>query len=967
MGTNMSKAPKTTFPILSGALALLLMHSHAFGSGESTSDPVVIENHMGLASSQGEIIAPQATNDEEAFLIRRIAEFWKDGDFTLVKKQIVSFFETYPDSALKEYFLGILGDLYLQENNPTLALEAYEQIHAPQIYDKILLNKLHCYYDLNQYQAIVEQGRPFLTKDTPEFAARRSELVFLVAEGLFRQGLALDDTQEDKETAYKEAKPLYEQLRDTNYGEVAKFALAETHRYLQNHEVAASLFLELAERYPEQRDDLYFQAANLQAHYEPTAAIGTFSQVIDNGGKRAEEAMFNRLILLFKTEQYSSVLSDYEKVASVVPESYVPTFKYIVGKSYYALEQYQDATKPLSEYISVTQEACDQLKNALLIQMTCAQKLVDQPLYAQSLESFEAYFPQDKELPKAVFLHGVMLKETGNLDLAKEKLENVLARFPGFENEEPFMFEYGFLAHENGEWEKAYNTFSNYFTMHPNSENILPAWKVFFSSALHRMEANDPAYSKAAFYKDIQTVLSKDGLFNEEETISYKLLHAKTQYELQQYPDAYDYITSVLATLDEEKHVKACAEAHYIAALSLYDQHKDHIDFCRHLEQAMRIDPETYDIGSSYVHLFNGYLIASGLNENTPEINSDLVDKAAENLFTATKLSDTDIRSENALWLANHYYQKVKSYVDEHWTHALSDREDIQEYAQRAETLFTKELLKDNTLVAIDANTLSFEPEVLKLAHLYDISGRKEKKLQLVSSLLEQQSNADSLTWQYKKHCLFELANTYKALGKADKAVETYNYISTFTTNLPTLMSNQAALQVARLQFAAIDAEHKTDKSDAVLSVLNQLKELQIRKNALSEPAHLEAALEYVTIRRDLAPQDIKNERQAFFYKRLKEDFESRSDTIGADYHATLEKTPAKHAMYAAYMKYVDAELLRLQAEGMLENDNRSDFEELCERSLSLFNEVKDDVSTPKELFEKSQQGIERINAINTY
>ena len=42
----------------------------------------------------------QTQSDEEAFLIRRIAEFWKDGDFGIVKTQIVDFLDKYP----KDYF-----------------------------------------------------------------------------------------------------------------------------------------------------------------------------------------------------------------------------------------------------------------------------------------------------------------------------------------------------------------------------------------------------------------------------------------------------------------------------------------------------------------------------------------------------------------------------------------------------------------------------------------------------------------------------------------------------------------------------------------------------------------------------------------------------------------------------------------------------------------------------------------------
>ena len=64
---------------------------------------------LAFGVSQGEAKQPapkkaQTQSDEEAFLIRRIAEFWKDGDFAIVKTQIIEFLDKYPESTLKDYF-----------------------------------------------------------------------------------------------------------------------------------------------------------------------------------------------------------------------------------------------------------------------------------------------------------------------------------------------------------------------------------------------------------------------------------------------------------------------------------------------------------------------------------------------------------------------------------------------------------------------------------------------------------------------------------------------------------------------------------------------------------------------------------------------------------------------------------------------------------------------------------------------
>lgn len=56
---------------------------------------ILSASFMTFGLSQGEakqvVKTTQTQSDEEAFLIRRIAEFWKDGDFAIVKTQIVDF------------------------------------------------------------------------------------------------------------------------------------------------------------------------------------------------------------------------------------------------------------------------------------------------------------------------------------------------------------------------------------------------------------------------------------------------------------------------------------------------------------------------------------------------------------------------------------------------------------------------------------------------------------------------------------------------------------------------------------------------------------------------------------------------------------------------------------------------------------------------------------------------------------
>lgn len=912
------------------------------------------EGELALAHPSEEVFTPNVTNDEEAFLVRRIAEFWKDGDFNIVKVQIQEFFDKYPDSGLRDYFHGILGDLYLQEGQIDEALAAYNEVDDAKIYEKILINKLHCLYEKNDYAALQSEGEPNLRFYRED--ARFDELKFLVAESQFRQAIAMEKGDEQMELISK-SQPMYEDLLVSNYSDVSQFALAEIHHLKGDHEEAAMLYRELAQKHPTDREDLLFQAASLEAHFAPKEAIMTFTTIVEDKGARAHEALFNRLILLFQTEQYRSVIADVEEARGAVPESYEATFNYIVGKSYFAIENYQDASEPIGQFIASESESTEQLKNALLIQMTCAQNLTDEPLFDQSLQKMEIHFPEDSELPKAIFMHAMLCKETGNLAQTKVKLEHIKETYPDFEDQESFLFEYGLAAHQSDEWENSYGTYETYLANFSDSHRSESAWKLFLSSALHLFELEDHPYTKEQFYGDLGRILHNETLFSHDELKEYRLLYAKTAYELEKYQEALDYTHEfILASLNEEIDREALAEANYLAALCHHQMQDDNFAFCNHLENALKLNPENYQNATTHLHLYNGYIR-----------NEDHIDLAAHHLYEAISLGDQPVKPTNKLWLANFYYNQAKSYLDTNWKRSPNDNADVEAQVERATGLFASVLKENDTLVVLEEKTLAYESEALKFAELLGKKGDQAGRLAVVSALVEQQNTNGDLDWQYKKHALFELANSYKSLGDGEKALETFTFIKNTGTELPTSMSHMATLESAQIQFNLLDKSLKSESSEEILVILNQLKELQIRKNILSEPVHMEAALAYAEIRADLAEASDQDARYLFFLNRMKEDFTSTFDTIGSEYHAALEHNEGKHQMYGSYMKFVDAEIYRVQAKQKAQSDEAGAAEELNENALALLSEIKESQGTTKELHKRTMERIEEINQQSHY
>lgn len=97
---------------------------------------------------------------------------------------------------MKDYFIGILGDIYLQENNYTHALSTYQMVSDPAVSEKTLLNKLQCYYELDMFSELAKDGRPYLSSNAAEIQDRKEELYFLMGEALFRQALLSEQAEE---------------------------------------------------------------------------------------------------------------------------------------------------------------------------------------------------------------------------------------------------------------------------------------------------------------------------------------------------------------------------------------------------------------------------------------------------------------------------------------------------------------------------------------------------------------------------------------------------------------------------------------------------------------------------------------------------------------------------------------------------------------------------------------------------
>ncbi len=905
-----------------------------------------------------------AENKEEAFLVRRIAEFWKDQDYKVVKAQIAEFLTAYPKSKINDHLRGILGDLYLQENAYEDALATYRMITNSEIAGKIALNKLQCYYELGEYESMIREGSPFLTKKTEEIELRADEFHFLMAEAYFRTGVKQDDGQK-KLQMFKAAEPLYEKVMGSSFNDPTMFALAEIYRLRNDHKKAAALFTELADRHQDQYEELLFHAALAQSEFDKTMAIQTFTRIIEKKGNKAGDAALNRLILYFQEDRYREVVDSYEPVLASIERDKQTTLDYIIGRSYFALENFANANQWLSKYLAVADKSRPEMRNALLMRLNCAQNLKSQELYEETMIKLEQAFPKDSELPQATFIHAMMLKEAGDYAAAEKKLAALLLEHPNFEDLETLYLEYSLVTYNNENWKESRAMLTTFLKKYPTSNHATIAWKYYLSASLNLLkdlEAGRPVvYSKNEFLDDLVKVMKQDSVLSQNERKECLFLQGKIAYELETYDNAINYLSTYISLYPNDP---TSSEAHLLVALCHHKMGGDPELFCKHAEAALSGDSELRQKSSIHLELFNVYLSliqrASSEKDSLAQVGGEkqLYKLAASHLYDAMKLQDLPIKLENKLWLANHYYDKAMESPQVYAADGYVPSEEHRDAYERSFTLFENILLKKESyeLIELSSNQTFLEWEVLKLANLVGRENDPEKKVVLLKGLIEQQTRHADWNWKLQKESLVELAKTYDQLGKSENAFETFSFIADNYRNRPTFVSEYAALHSLRLKFALMKPDSKVEENADVFKILNEMKELQIRKNVASEPLHLEAALEYAWIRAQIAPENDRAMRYLFFLGRIKEDFQNMDDPMVLEYHKNLKTDARKAEIYTTYMSFLDAESARCeailaQADGRgaeattMVNKAKADLGKIAESSSSFYLKIRSKMS----------------------
>lgn len=856
----------------------------------------------------------QAQTEDEALFLRRIADFWEEGEYLVAKAQIEEFLSYYPSSVFGDTLREALGDLLLREKNYTEALNRYTQIQVPDVKKHSFLNRMQCLYHLGWYATLADECEQILNPDNDLDPHQKLQSTYLLAIALYQQCLNSAKQPDTLTHLAKRAEPYFQSLFESELSSEVAESFAHLCCILKDYPKAAKIFLDQSKLNPEAEEELLFQAALIQAEYDKDLAIETFTQIAKNGKSKAKEASYNCLILSFDAGYHDQLVSQKEEFLKKIPEERAGLAHLFLGRSFLALKQYPTAVSELKTYLEMTDESPSEMqRGALLSLLEAAFHTEDENAFGLALKQMHLHFPQDPEWPRIHFSHAQILKKIGALDAARQVLEKLLVDFPNTTQKQEIFFEQIQLEYTAKKWENCYKYASQYLKDFELKNDLTAyVWRYLVSSLMELGE-------KEKLVEQLQALVKDESLFTETERADWQFLLAKNYFELGNHSQAADLLESLL----ENHHLfPQSANAKLLLAYCYRDGKKDLERFCTLAEEAISKEANLIEKGPLHAALFNAYL-------QKGETDGTAFEKAEEHLYLAFQ-ANAPIESENLLWLADR----------------LGDR-----YPEKSAAVL------DFLIQSSDENLAFAEPLISKRAKIHFFLKENEVAIGMLEKLMDQYKD-ESIEWHYKEENKLLLAQNLSSIGQSERAISLLDEI---LLSVPTLRSETAAaacLQRARVRVSDWRSKKGNENDPEIQKALVEFKNLTLQKMLAHEPIHLEAALDYIALKVELEPQQNRTAKELSLLKKTKTDFESANDLLSQDYHESLSRLPQKRPIYEGYLRLMEAQILCKEAE-LLGGDSQN---KLQAKAKELLLQIID-ACAHTTLVERSRVQLEKIDA----
>lgn len=865
-----------------------------------------------------------AQTEEEALCLRRIAEFWQEGEYQIVKEQIQDFLADHPESAFAQTLGATLGDLYLREKNFKDALMQYSRISDPEIADRVFLNRMQCLLELQWFATLADECE-FVLQTKPLDTEKKTRVTYLLAFSLYQQCLNAPKDSELIVQLSLRALPYFQSLYENNHSTEIALGYAHLSSNLKQFTTAAEIYLKLAEDTEAGKEDLLFRAASCQTQYNKLLAIQTFQLIEGMNQSRSQDALYNRFILTFDSGQYEELLKQKDSLLRRFSPENRKTAHLLFGRSYLELKNYPDA---LAELLCFIQQAppSPELHSALIDTLDTAFKLGDEAALRIALMRFSELYPDDPELSKGYFGHALLLKKNQRFEEARQAFALIRTQFEHSPYVEVALFEQIQLEFHEHRFSSCRVLCYDYLERFTSNEHSPFVWR-FLASSAQRLAQDESSKKQSA--ADLQALLNQKHLDSSSERIEWSLAFAKMQYELKEHEQVIATLEPLIASSSD---FPERANAYLLLALSYRDGRDNPARFCSLMETALELHATLLDEPSIHLALFNGYLSLS---------TESSLDLAADHLFIASQYRP--IQADHLLWMADTYYTK---FTRDPTNAAL---------AEKAATAMEQFLAQTNlNIQALDPSSLFVESSLLKFAELQGALGNADRELALLESLQEQQVAHPDWPWQEENKLELLLAEQYAKRGEEEHALGLFDRIVAKHPTVRTFISASAALQGARLRLAKWAKEDHLPTEADLSKTRSQLKTLVLQKTLANEPIHLEAALEYVYLQQ---PLDIDKRLELF--TKLKADFERQDDLLSRDYHTSRGVLMEKDRIYQSYMCFFEAEILLCRSSlASLDSEQNA----LLEQAKQLYRDILK-TAAPPQLCERARLQLEKLSS----
>ncbi len=846
-----------------------------------------------------------ANGEDEAFFMQRIASFWKDREYRLLKSQAEEFLQKYPHSTYREQIYLLLADLYYEEKDWEKAAAFYSLIEAQSLEETILLKQSFSLFSAKKYQALIALLPGRLSKESEN----RDLLTYYYSQSLFQTAKEMQDERAKLERMQMAALH-FEKLIKSKYVIEVLTALAEIYQNLGDTEKAVKTLDALQNLSPKQKERVLFQIALLQKDRQLDKALQAFDQIIAWGGLLKEEAAFNKLLLLFEAERFAEIMQEVKLFEKTAPTKGEKLLHFMLAKSAYMEKDYEKTREHFRAFLKEELEPSPRRKFAVMALLVSSYRLEDPEAVGAWAEIYAWENPDDPDLAIARYFHALSLKKNDHLVEALEKLEELIKAYPDSPVIGTFLFEYAKTFHEMKLWSKARLALMNYLERFPLAKHSVEAAGLFLDSTSFFLEKlkRDSFYEEllAKALADLNVIFLGEGKFPQEE--KYYLLRAQYEYELSRFSAVE---RSLLVFLDKYPESKELASAHYLLALSYLELKNDFL-FQRHAEESLKENPKHPFSFQLRMNLFNSY-IESAKRATDPEEKSVQTQSAERYLDEVLELDPSIVKRASKFWLAERYFAELLSKgADKYLRESFPPVYEAK--AKRTVDLFRLALSAKSIshLRAKQADPLLEEAIfhfAIALAWVKDFAQAKEV-LQLLS---EEQIFYRDLPWKLKNETLFALANVYLASNERKYAFLYYERLLKQSKQQAPFVFYAAKLELSRLELKELAREDFREGQRDFMRIANSLKELSLSRSIETEPIHLEAALDYITLLVTASPAERKIDKELFLLKRMQASFQSRETVLERDYHEKRMYQERQNRLYEDFMRLLEAKILYLE------------------------------------------------------